>query len=150
MANQDIVQWKDTYSVGIKLIDDQHKGLINMTNDLFLSCLKGDDVARRFFKKVIRGAVDYIKVHFDTEEKIMRKINYPGYAAHKREHEDFVAEVLLRVKDFEEGRKFVPNVFARFLKEWVLTHIAMSDKQYGHFIWAMRHQQHPEEAVSQD
>lgn len=139
--NHDIIQWKDTYSVGIKAIDDQHKGLINMTNDLFLSCLKGDEAARTFFKKVIHNAVEYIKVHFDTEEKIMRKIKYPEFAAHKKEHENFVAEVLLRVKDFEEGRKFVPNVFARFLKEWVLGHIAMSDKKYAHFIWSIRQQE---------
>ncbi|MDR0555345.1 MAG: bacteriohemerythrin [Treponema sp.] len=137
-VDKDVVNWKNTYSVGIKLIDDQHKQLISMTNDLFLSCLKGDDVARAFFKKVIHGAVDYIKVHFDTEEKLMRKIAYPDFAAHKREHEEFIGEVLLRVKDFEEGRKFVPNAFARFLKEWVLTHIAMSDKKYANFIWAMR------------
>jgi hemerythrin len=138
MAHQE-VQWQASYSVGIKLIDKQHQELINMTNELFASCLMGDEAARRFFKKVIQGAVDYINFHFSTEEKMFVLVNYPQAAAHKKEHETFVAEVVKQVKDFEAGRKFVPNAFARFLKNWVLTHIVISDKKYSEYIrnWAL-------------
>jgi hemerythrin len=138
MANEE-VQWHSSYSVGIRLIDSQHQELIRMTNALFKSCLQGDKAAREFFKKVIRSAVDYINFHFSTEEKIFVLVNYPLAAAHKKEHESFVAEVVKQSKDFEEGRKFVPNAFARFLKNWVLSHIAISDRKYAEYIqnWAL-------------
>jgi hemerythrin len=136
---QEEVQWHSSYSVGIKLIDDQHQELIRMTNALFRSCLQGDKAAREFFRKVIRSALDYIKFHFSTEEKIFILVNYPLAAVHKKEHEGFVIEVIKQAKDFEEGRKFVPNAFARFLKNWVLSHIAVSDKKYAEYIqqWAL-------------
>ncbi|QQO09105.1 bacteriohemerythrin [Breznakiella homolactica] len=140
MSEVHIVEWDDRFSVGIPLVDDQHRGLVKMTNDLYTGCRLGDDAARAFFLKTIHEAVDYVKLHFDTEEKILRKISYPDYSVHKKQHEDFVMEVLNEVKNFQDGKKFVPNTFVRFLRDWVLTHIAVSDKQYADYIIQLKKQ----------
>ncbi|MDL2229163.1 bacteriohemerythrin [Treponema sp. OttesenSCG-928-L16] len=134
MSEKAIVEWDSRYSVGIKLIDEQHKGLVDMTNDLFKACLLGDDTARLYFLKTIHKAVEYVRIHFATEEQLMRKIQFPGYAIHRKEHEDFIREVLAEVKNFEEGKHFVPNTFVRYLRDWVLTHIAVSDKEYAKYL----------------
>ncbi|MDR1128795.1 MAG: bacteriohemerythrin [Treponema sp.] len=138
MADKIVVKWDDAYSVGVKLIDDQHKELIRMTNELSLGCQKGGSEAEIYFMKVIQGAVKYVKTHFTTEEIIMDRLKYPEYLEHKKQHEEFVAEVLKDVKAFEAGGKLVPLEFAQFLQKWVLNHIAKSDKRWGNFFAELR------------
>jgi hemerythrin len=129
-VKSELVTWSSTFSVGIKLIDDQHKGLLNLVNDLF-NHVSGDDASERaYFQKVIQTAVNYVKVHFATEEKIMIATKFPGYLEHKKAHDTFVLTVVDNIRDFEAGKKFTLSGFTKFLKEWVLTHIAIMDKQY--------------------
>jgi hemerythrin len=138
MADKVVVKWEAAYSVGVKLIDDQHKELVRMTNELSLGCQKGGNEAEIYFMRVIQGAVKYVKTHFTTEEIIMERLKFPEYLEHKKEHEEFVAEVLRDVKAFEGGGKLVPLEFAQFLQKWVLNHIAKSDKRYGIFFEDLR------------
>jgi hemerythrin len=126
----DLVTWSPTFSVGIKLIDDQHKELLNLTNDLFNHCVGNEAEERSYFEKVIHEAVKYVKIHFSTEEKIMRQTSFSGFLDHKREHEAFVLTVVEQVQAFNEGKKFNLTTFTKFLKNWILTHIALQDKQY--------------------
>jgi hemerythrin len=135
-----IVEWDARYTIGIPIIDEQHKKLIDMTNVLYMACRKGDDAAKVYFKKVVREAVDYVRFHFTTEEKILERINYPDLVSHKKEHEDFIKEILRQVQLFHEGKKFVPNLFVRYLRDWVLTHIALSDKQYAEYLMSLKKQ----------
>jgi hemerythrin len=134
MEDIHIVEWATRYKIGIPVIDEQHKKLINMTNDLYMACRGGVGAANAYFRTTVRKAVDYVRFHFSTEEKILERISYPGITAHKKEHEDFVKEILRQVQAFEEGKQFVPNNFVRFLRDWVLTHIAVSDKQYAEYL----------------
>jgi hemerythrin len=130
MNNANLVNWSPTFSVGITFIDDQHKALLNLTNDLFKHCVGDEQAERAYFQKVIQEAVNYVKVHFATEETIMLKTRFEGYREHKRQHDSFVLTVLDQVKDFNEGKKFNLINFTKFLKEWILAHIAVSDKRY--------------------
>ncbi|MDR0316497.1 MAG: bacteriohemerythrin [Treponema sp.] len=126
----ELVSWSPTFSVGIKLIDDQHKELLDLVNDMFNHVI-GDDAAERvYFQKIIQKAVHYIRVHFTTEEKLMISTNFPGYAEHKKAHDFFVLTVLDIVRKFETEDKYSLSIFTKFLKEWVLTHIAIMDKLY--------------------
>jgi hemerythrin len=124
------VTWSDSYSMGIKIIDDQHKGLLEFVNDLFNHSTGNEWEEREYFKDVIHQAVQYIKEHFATEEKIMIATKFPDYTAHKKAHDEFTLTVVKSVKDFESGKRLVLAKFAYFLKDWVLTHIAVMDMQY--------------------
>ncbi|MDR2499502.1 MAG: bacteriohemerythrin [Treponema sp.] len=140
MAKQEIVEWHSSYSIGIPVIDGQHKELINLTNKLYNSCLQGWESTKDVFMKTIRGAVDYVGYHFSTEEKIMERVEYPYMAEHKKEHTDFVRTVLQEVDDFQSGKKYTPHNFVYYLRDWVLTHIAISDKKMGNHLLAMKNE----------
>ena len=129
----ELVNWKDNMSVGIKTLDGHHQELLKTTNALFLSCLNGEDEARDYFKLTIHKIVEYVKEHFRCEEKLFDQIGFPHKVEHRAHHEKFIKEVLVQVNNFESGGKFVPNRFARFLQDWILTHIAIDDKKYGAF-----------------
>jgi hemerythrin len=127
------VSWSHTYSLGVKLIDDQHKGLIDFVNDLFNHASGNEKRERAYFTEVIQQAVQYIKEHFQAEEKLMIGTKFPGYAEHKKVHDEFTLTVLKSVKDFEAGKRLVLEKFALFLKDWILTHIAIMDRQYADY-----------------
>jgi hemerythrin len=128
--SSNLVTWSATYSVGIKLIDDQHKELFKLVNDMYNHVSNDDeDVERAYFKSVIRQVVDYIKKHFATEEKIMKMTKYNDYAKHKLAHDFFILSVVNMVQKFDEGKKVPLNTLTHFIKDWILTHIAIMDKQ---------------------
>ena len=133
-----VVQWHNSYSVGIKLVDEQHMKLIDLTNKLFQNCLESREQYTKVFLDTIHDAVDYIGYHFSTEELIMKRINYPDLVAHKKEHTEFVREFLSRANEFNSDNKMnTPLAFVYFLKDWVLRHIAVCDKKMGDYIITM-------------
>ena len=126
----ELVSWSSTLSVGIKLIDDQHKGLLDLVNDMFNHVVGDEKEERAYFKSVIQKAVEYVKVHFATEEKIMIATKFPGYNEHKRAHDTFVINIVNSIRDFEAGKRFSLASFTKFIREWILTHIGIMDRQY--------------------
>jgi hemerythrin len=133
-TNSNLVTWSSTYSVGVKSIDAQHMELINLVNDMY-NHIAGDEKAERaYFKNVIHQTVEYVKAQFAAEEKILLASKYPGYAEHKKAHDLFILTVLENIRDYEDGKKINLAAFTHFLKDWILTHIAIKDKQYFDFL----------------
>jgi len=128
--DKDQVKWNEAYALGIKIIDDQHKELLNIVNDIFNHASINQREEQEYFKDVIKQAVNYIKYHFATEEKIMTSTKYKGYDEHKKHHEDFILKVVKTAKDYEAGKRLTLTNFGYFLKDWVLSHIAVMDKKY--------------------
>jgi len=128
--NPELITWSSSLSCGIKLIDDQHKGLVELVNDMFNHVTGNVAEEKGYFNKVIQEAVKYVKVHFATEEKIMLATKFVGYPEHKKAHDNFVLAVVANIKDYEAGKRLTLSSFTRFLKEWILSHIAVMDKQY--------------------
>jgi hemerythrin len=128
------VEWSNKYSIGVSFIDNQHKKLLEFTNTLYEGCKSGKVEAEDAFKATIKSAVEYVKEHFSTEEGYMQKYGYPDYIIHKAEHNKFTKRILEDVKAYMENRPFVPNSFVRFLKDWLLSHIAITDKKLGEFL----------------
>jgi len=127
---KDFVEWTDKLACGIKVIDDQHKGLVNLVNEMF-DHVSGNYVQEHdYFNRVIQEAVKYVKTHFATEEKILIATKFAGYAEHKKEHENFIRTIVENIKEYESGNRYTLSTFTRFLKDWVLSHIAFMDKQY--------------------
>ena len=125
------VAWSDTYSVGIKLLDDQHRGLLDFVNDLFNHATGNTDEEHAYFQKVIQQATQYISEHFITEEECMLATNFSGYSEHKKAHDDFKFAVVKSVNEYKAGKIQTLENFANFLKEWIASHVAIMDKQYG-------------------
>jgi hemerythrin len=127
--DEDYVVWDDVYSVENTVIDDQHKILVAMINDLFQMNQDGAAATKASFAKAFSKAGEYAQTHFNEEEKILEKAGYPNLAEHKKQHIFFMSEVWKEFAVFNEGNG-APVGLARLLKKWLLTHIAVVDKQY--------------------
>lgn len=129
--------WNPTYSVEIDAMDEQHKTLLGLVNELSTAVDRGQEltVTDRIFSKLIA----YTKYHFTAEEWLMEQCDFPGLAAHKLEHEVLTRRVLLFKKSYDEGRSpLVPLSLLAFLQDWLKHHIVGSDKKYGEFINSRR------------
>ncbi len=126
-----LINWDDSLSVGISIIDEQHKKLIGLINE-FYEALK-ENRAKEALGEVIKGMIDYTNYHFSAEEKYMDQYNFPGYEAHKKEHAHFVAKATDLQSRLAQGRLVVSVEVTNFLKEWLTKHIKNSDKNYSHY-----------------
>jgi len=127
------VAWDDSFSVGFEHIDNQHKELVKMVNDLYNACKKGALNEDIVYLRTVSKALEYARVHFSDEEEFMGKVSYPELGEHKKQHEDFIVEIKKSIKLFEYG-KAAPIELANFLKDWLLNHIAISDKGYAPYL----------------
>ena len=121
--------WNASYSVGVPELDDQHRRLIELINQV------GDDYGPRnsftdgLFHEVLRDMFDYTQVHFQAEEDHLRRIAYPQLAAHEREHATFTARVMEFIDAARHGRQDRKGIHG-FLLNWLVSHILESDMRY--------------------
>ena len=134
----DIIIWSDEYLVGNEAIDTQHKGLVKITNDFYNGVRMGGLMAKMFFIRTIQETVQYVKTHFSTEEDLMQKGKYPFLEEHRKQHEEFVAEVSRQARIIESEDNPDPMCFVLFLMNWILEHIAESDKKITPYIADLR------------
>jgi hemerythrin len=134
MESRTTADWNDRYLVGIQLIDDQHRELLRLIDNFYLGCSKDDETAKTTFKLTVHGLISYIKYHFATEEQLLERIKYPDISAHKRQHAEFTRDILERIDNFERGKTFSPRCFIRYVRDWILTHMALIDKKYATYI----------------
>ena len=128
------IKWDARLKHGVQLIDYQHKKLVTLTNTLHLACMEDQETASRCFIEVAREMVNYVHYHFSTEEHMMRFLMYPNYHNHRMEHERFIKEILRQTRMFEKQQNLVPHRYVLFLKDWILSHIAVRDKSLAEHI----------------
>jgi len=129
----EFIKWEDAFSVGFELIDNQHKGLAVMVNSLFESCKRGALIADKAYLEAVKNAMIYAQTHFSDEEKYMAMADYPELDKHKIQHDEFVLKIESYYDLYEKG-KMAPIELAKFLKNWILNHIAVSDKKYAPYL----------------
>jgi hemerythrin-like metal-binding protein len=124
-----IFPWRDAYSVGMPQIDDQHKGLIRLINNLQSAMMEGNG------KNVLSGIMDdlvrYTESHFASEEAMLRLRGYSQLAAHSAEHKKLTAQVCELRDKFRAGKVTISMEVMVFLKNWLADHILSRDMAYA-------------------
>jgi hemerythrin len=129
-ARRPLVEWSDQLSVHVEQIDNEHKRLVNLLNELNGAVQTGAGQAA--LGGVLNGLVNYTVYHFSHEEELSRRSRYPGYEKHCRQHEGFTAKVLQVHADFQSGKSAgLPGDVLEFLKSWLSQHIMGADRDLG-------------------
>ena len=134
-TDMDTISWENRYILGIPLIDKQHEQIVNITNELSAGLV---DLSNVNFSEKTMDAISYIHYHFSTEEKLMVLLDFSGYHHHKREHENFINEIFKYAEQYKSGKKDAPNRLVYYLKEWIFSHIIVSDRVFTNFIQEKR------------
>ncbi|MHC1699534.1 MAG: bacteriohemerythrin [Humidesulfovibrio sp.] len=132
VASDQLMQWSDDLSVGIRLIDEQHKVLLGLINELHaaMRSRKSDSV----LVGVVRRLKEYTVKHFGQEEEYFERYGYPETAQHKEAHRRLVQQVLDFEAGLKSGKAKVTMEIMRFLKDWLINHIQGTDKKYTAFL----------------
>jgi len=127
-----VMQWTEQLSVKIDSIDNEHKKLIELINKLSDAMSQGK--GHNALDAILKELTDYTEFHFHHEEEALKKHNYPGFAAHKKEHEGFVSKIEDTKKKYEEGSITLTIPLIDFLTSWIKEHILKSDFAYSPFL----------------
>jgi hemerythrin len=121
--------WRDTYSVAIPEIDNQHKGLIRLINDLQEAMMAGN--GKTALSAVINDLIRYTESHFAYEEAMLRKQGYSGFAMHQQQHKELTRQVYELREKFQSGQLMMSVEVMQFLKNWLSDHILDRDQAYA-------------------
>jgi len=122
-------QWEDKFSVGVQSIDNQHKELFRLINELLQAMKQGK--ASNITTQIIMDLEKYAVVHFQKEEFFFERFNYQGGAEHIREHQLFIQKVATLKAEIKTGKITITFELFNFLKDWIEHHIQEVDKAYS-------------------
>jgi len=126
-------QWQDTYNTGVTLMDQQHRRLVDLINQLF-QCMK-DGGDRMMVGEIVDELVNYTITHYRAEEEMLKKHNYPHLEAHQVIHKNFVVKIGTLAERLKAGERMPPTDIFNFLKDWLVSHIEKQDRDgYGKFL----------------
>ncbi len=127
-----VISRSNQYSVDIRKIDDEHKKLIEILNKISDAVKTAQDDAK--IEKCIDDLVDYTIYHFKTEEELMSAHFYPDFEKHKAQHDKFTRNILEYKQLYSQVKQYSASKVLEYLKNWIITHILASDKEYAHFL----------------
>lgn len=120
------ISWSDDLAVGNTFIDNDHRKLIGLVNDLHDAMSQGK--GKEVLGSTLSNLIKYTSAHFKREEDEMARIGYSGAMAHRQEHEKLVREVLSLQQKFNDGNALLTVKVSKFLKDWLVDHIMKTDK----------------------
>lgn len=128
------IQWDDSLATGIDDIDEQHRELFRRFNALMAACNQGR--GREEVMRTLLFLDDYIRSHFAEEEAMQLKSNFPDYAVHRAQHENFIATTEMLAGQFKsEGATLELLVKTNTtLMEWLIGHIRKMDRAFARFM----------------
>ncbi len=121
--------WEDNFYVNIDSLDSQHKKIVDLINSAHkeLTEEKRPDETRKIIEELLR----YTEYHFEFEETLLEKYNYPVITTHKKQHEALRKKVSSLKTDLDKGKGIEPLNLLAFLVDWLQDHIVGSDKKYS-------------------
>jgi hemerythrin len=126
-----LIKWNDSYSVHVNQIDDQHKQLFKLLNDLHDAMIVGK--SKEILDDIFAQLVAYTQYHFTAEEKLMRTNGYPALNEHLKFHDQFTTEVLRFQRDVKTGKIGMSIQIRDYLKDWLIKHVMGEDQKYAPF-----------------
>lgn len=128
-----MMQWTSSFSCSNEEIDEQHKKLIYIINRVS-SIVVQEKYEISYAREVFKDLEDYVTLHFNYEQNLMRIHDYPATREHIIEHD----KLRFKIKDTDlqvvsNHEEFFSGILI-YLVDWVSNHIMETDKNLGIYI----------------
>jgi len=124
--------WKDSYTVKVMAMDNQHRKLFDLINEFSEAVHSGP--GKDVVGDVLLRLIDYTRCHFSAEEKLMERLKYAGLPTHRGEHRYLIEKVQAFKKEFDTGNINIAPELLTFLQKWLTSHIQVVDQKYSDFM----------------
>jgi hemerythrin len=131
-----LITWSERLSVGHPVLDDEHRALVGIINDLHEVVLAGcgRDAEGRALQRLVR----HTRAHFAHEEELMRVARYPVATAHRLEHEHLLRVVARFAERFDNGCPLSTGELLALLTAWLEGHLTTADAELGRYLTSVR------------
>jgi len=126
------IDWKDEHKVNVVEIDRQHQRILELVNQLHQlidACVEKKELLRNLIV-----LVEYTRMHFSTEEKLMKQHNFPGRLIHQKEHRTLLKHLDSLIASVSNGNS--PTIYSDYdvSSDWAILHILEYDRSLGAFL----------------
>jgi hemerythrin len=128
----DKLDWNPSFSVGVDLLDEQHKRIVGMINRLISD--SEATVHSETISELLDGLTKYGSDHFRTEEQLLEEYGYPDLARQKQEHKAYRIKVVAFCQATIGHEDSVPGELLEFMRGWWMNHILETDMKYRSFL----------------
>jgi len=125
--------WKESFKIGIKEMDEQHRQFAAHVNELYDAVHLGN--AEAIIGPILNKITDSIKSHFADEEAILKSVNYPMVEAQIKQHAYCISELILMKSSFLNKTQTAHNTLL-FVKDWFVHHVTTEDLKYAEYVYA--------------
>lgn len=125
-----LIDWTPALAVGVAEIDDEHKKLVGLINALHEAMKQGR--GQQVVASTVRELMEYVLIHFATEERLFARHGYPEATRHIAEHKALTAKVRDMEAALVQGKTLTMDVLT-LLKAWITDHIQQTDFRYRKF-----------------
>jgi len=127
-----MIEWNDSLSLGIDEIDRQHRELVRRFNKFAEAVNHG--YTKESLVEMLYFMGSYADYHFESEERLMRNVGYPGIASHILIHKEFLGKQFWLYEGSHFGDLDVARETVDFLEKWITEHVAVEDKKIGEYV----------------
>ena len=122
------IAWSTKLETGIQEIDEQHKKLIDIANQVIEAVR--EKLGTLGVDEIVKELRDYTVLHFSEEEERMAGLHYPELGAHHIEHERLKNQVKIWQRDLYRMESLTVEAVRDFLRGWLVDHILHSDMAF--------------------
>lgn len=126
-----MLEWSDTYLVGVDRIDCEHEAFFCLVRDFEKAVL--DKADKQTLLSILDEVVLYAKFHFRSEENVMESIHYPELEDHKLKHIELIDSLSNKIIGLTIDSISAKDV-QDFLVSWFLTHTTDYDRKIAAFL----------------
>lgn len=117
--------------VGVQEIDTEHDLLLGVVRALDRAAISAP---RSQVEALLQQLSEFTRVHFATEEIMMRLYAYPDFARHQLEHARLIDQIDQVRGEFAQGHVQPTRSFAAALHHWFTDHVRTHDVSLARFV----------------
>lgn len=124
-----LLKWSDELSVGVPSLDDQHKKMLLLLNDLNEGLMSGKD--RMGLGDMLNRLITATAMHIKYEEGLLARAGYSDEPVHRAEHVTLMRQFCGIRQQYETiGPNALTLPVVSFLKNGLLAHLRGADAHY--------------------